>query len=58
MIMARESVFRSAYYSGLFLFFVVFLTIVLFCTFSSINLFSFYLFFEVRIVPTVFIILG
>nr|URX53585.1 NADH dehydrogenase subunit 4 [Neotermes cf. meruensis] len=58
MIMASESVFRSAYYSGLFLFFVVFLTIVLFCTFSSINLFSFYLFFEVSIVPTVFIILG
>nr|URX53650.1 NADH dehydrogenase subunit 4 [Kalotermitidae sp. 4 AB-2022a] len=58
MIMASESVFRLKYYPGLFLFFVVLLVIVLFCTFGSTNLFSFYLFFEVSIVPTVFVILG
>jgi NADH-ubiquinone oxidoreductase chain 4 len=29
-----------------------------FCTFSRINLFSFYLFFERRLIPTVFLILG
>nr|URX53054.1 NADH dehydrogenase subunit 4 [Glyptotermes sp. 10 AB-2022a] len=58
MIMASESVFRFSYYSGLFLIFVVLLMVVLFCTFSSINLFSFYLFFESSIIPTVFLILG
>nr|UQJ75243.1 NADH dehydrogenase subunit 4 [Glyptotermes sp.] len=58
MIMASESVFRSVYYPGLFMSFVVLLMIMLFCTFSSINLFSFYLFFESSIIPTVFLILG
>nr|URX54040.1 NADH dehydrogenase subunit 4 [Neotermes fulvescens] len=58
MIMASETVLRSVYYSGLFLFFVVTLIVSLFCTFGSLNLFSFYFFFEVSIVPTVFIILG
>jgi NADH-ubiquinone oxidoreductase chain 4 len=32
--------------------------VILFCTFSRINLFSFYLFFESRLIPTVFLILG
>nr|URX54482.1 NADH dehydrogenase subunit 4 [Neotermes sp. 8 AB-2022a] len=58
MIMASESVFRSSYYSGLFLFFVILLIIMLFCTFGSVGLFSFYLFFESSLIPTVFIILG
>nr|URH16835.1 NADH dehydrogenase subunit 4 [Glyptotermes pubescens] len=58
MIMASESVLRFAYYSDLFLVFVVLLMIALFCTFGSINLFSFYLFFESSIIPTVFLILG
>jgi NADH-ubiquinone oxidoreductase chain 4 len=56
--MARESIFRSVFYPGLFLFFVVLLVIMLFCTFGRTNFFSFYLFFESSIVPTVFIILG
>jgi NADH-ubiquinone oxidoreductase chain 4 len=58
IIMARESIFRSVYYPNLFLIFVVLLIIMLFCIFSRINLFSFYLFFESRIIPTVFLILG
>nr|YP_009744661.1 NADH dehydrogenase subunit 4 [Neotermes koshunensis]QIG86655.1 NADH dehydrogenase subunit 4 [Neotermes koshunensis]URX54092.1 NADH dehydrogenase subunit 4 [Neotermes sp. 3 AB-2022a] len=58
MITASESIFRSSYYSGLFLFFVVLLIIMLFCTFGSVGLFSFYLFFESSLIPTVFIILG
>jgi NADH-ubiquinone oxidoreductase chain 4 len=58
MIMASESVFRSFYYPGFFLGVVVVLMIMLFCTFGSINLFSFYLFFESSIVPTIFLILG
>jgi hypothetical protein len=39
MSMATESVLRSVYYSSLFLFFVDLLVILLFCTFSRINLF-------------------
>nr|URX53158.1 NADH dehydrogenase subunit 4 [Cryptotermes queenslandis] len=58
MIMASESILRSFYYQGLFLFFVVLLVVFLFCTFGSVNLFSFYLFFESSLIPTVFIILG
>nr|UQJ75139.1 NADH dehydrogenase subunit 4 [Rugitermes sp.] len=58
MILASESVFRFFFYPGLFLFFVCLLMIMLFCTFSSINLFSFYLFFESSLIPTVFLILG
>jgi hypothetical protein len=44
------SIFRSFYYPGLFLRFVVLLISILFCTFSRINLFSFYLFFESNLV--------
>jgi NADH:ubiquinone oxidoreductase subunit 4 (subunit M) len=58
IIMARESIFRSVYYPGLFLGFVVLLLIMLFCTFTRINLFSFYLIFESSLTPTVFFILG
>nr|URX53366.1 NADH dehydrogenase subunit 4 [Glyptotermes fuscus] len=58
MITASESVLRSDYYSGLFMGFIVLLMIMLFCTFSSIGLFSFYLFFEGSLIPTVFLILG
>jgi NADH-ubiquinone oxidoreductase chain 4 len=58
IIMARESIFRSVYYPNLFLVFLVVLMVILFCTFSRINLFSFYLFFESRLIPTVFLILG
>nr|URX53507.1 NADH dehydrogenase subunit 4 [Longicaputermes sinaicus]URX53533.1 NADH dehydrogenase subunit 4 [Longicaputermes sinaicus]URX53559.1 NADH dehydrogenase subunit 4 [Longicaputermes sinaicus] len=58
MVMASESIFRSGYYPGFFLFVVVVLMVMLFCTFGSVNLFSFYLFFESSLVPTVFLILG
>nr|AVN67355.1 NADH dehydrogenase subunit 4 [Byrsotria rothi] len=58
MIMASESVFRTNYFSGFFLFMIVLLLIMLFCTFSSLSLFSFYLFFESSLIPTLFLILG
>nr|URX53340.1 NADH dehydrogenase subunit 4 [Kalotermes approximatus] len=58
MIMASESVLRSFYYPGFFLGVVISLMVMLFCTFGSINLFSFYLFFESSLIPTVFLILG
>nr|AQP29205.1 NADH dehydrogenase subunit 4 [Cyrilliotermes angulariceps] len=58
MILASESVFRSGYFSGFFLFVVIFLAIMLYCTFSSISLLSFYIFFESSLIPTLFLILG
>nr|URH16666.1 NADH dehydrogenase subunit 4 [Embiratermes neotenicus] len=58
MIMASESVFRHNYFSGFFIFVVVALTIMLYCTFSSISLLSFYIFFESSLIPTLFLILG
>ena len=37
---------------------MVVLLIFLVCTFGSLNVFSFYLFFERRLIPTLFLILG
>jgi NADH-ubiquinone oxidoreductase chain 4 len=56
--LARESNFRLGYFSGLFLFVVIILTIILYCTFRRIGLLSFYIFFESRLIPTLFLILG
>nr|YP_009407570.1 NADH dehydrogenase subunit 4 [Anabropsis carli]ASA68844.1 NADH dehydrogenase subunit 4 [Anabropsis carli] len=58
MITASESVYHYKYYNGLFTFMIVFLLLMLFCTFSSLSLFSFYLFFESSLIPTLFLILG
>jgi NADH-ubiquinone oxidoreductase chain 4 len=58
MILARESIFRLGYFSGFFLFVVIALTILLYCTFRRISLLSFYIFFESRLIPTLFLILG
>nr|YP_009647938.1 NADH dehydrogenase subunit 4 [Isophya major]QBZ37739.1 NADH dehydrogenase subunit 4 [Isophya major] len=58
MITASESVYRHSFYEGLFLFMVVCLLIMLYCTFSSMTLFSFYLFFEGSLIPTLLLILG
>nr|AVN67944.1 NADH dehydrogenase subunit 4 [Parcoblatta uhleriana] len=58
MIMASESVYHHMYFSSFFLIIVLFLLIMLYCTFSSMNLFSFYLFFESSLIPTLFLILG
>nr|YP_010620962.1 NADH dehydrogenase subunit 4 [Hebardina concinna]WAX39306.1 NADH dehydrogenase subunit 4 [Hebardina concinna] len=58
MIMSSESILRHDYYSGFFLIIVLLLLIMLYCTFSSISIFSFYLFFEGSLIPTLFLILG
>jgi hypothetical protein len=58
VLMIRESIFRSCYFSGFFVFVVVFLMIILYCTFSRVGLLSFYVFFERRLIPTLFLILG
>ena len=58
MVLARESIFRLNYFSGFFLFVVIALTIMLYCTFTRIGLLSFYIFFESSLIPTLFLILG
>nr|QVL29273.1 NADH dehydrogenase subunit 4 [Ceratitis bremii] len=58
MIVASESVNKYNNYMNLFLFNILFLLIFLVLTFSSMNLFMFYLFFESSLIPTLFLILG
>nr|YP_010691630.1 NADH dehydrogenase subunit 4 [Ceratitis cosyra]WBU94554.1 NADH dehydrogenase subunit 4 [Ceratitis cosyra] len=58
MIVASESVNKYNNYKNLFLFNVLILLIFLVLTFSSMNLFMFYLFFESSLIPTLFLILG
>nr|AIT96951.1 NADH dehydrogenase subunit 4 [Togoperla sp. KW-2014] len=58
MVTASESVYRGNNHQQFFLFMVVMLLAFLVCTFSSLNLFLFYLFFESSLIPTLFLILG
>nr|YP_009176814.1 NADH dehydrogenase subunit 4 [Delia antiqua]ALJ11013.1 NADH dehydrogenase subunit 4 [Delia antiqua] len=58
MLMASELVYKYGNYTNLFLFNIILLLILLVFTFSSMNLFMFYLFFESSLIPTLFLILG
>nr|QWB85672.1 NADH dehydrogenase subunit 4 [Mantitheus pekinensis] len=58
MILASESFFKLGNYAELFLVIMIFLLISLFLTFSSMNLFIFYLFFEISLIPTLILIIG
>nr|YP_010697692.1 NADH dehydrogenase subunit 4 [Hypoderma sinense]WCF76320.1 NADH dehydrogenase subunit 4 [Hypoderma sinense] len=58
MLMASESIYKLNSYVNLFLFNILMLLIFLMLTFSSMNLFGFYLFFESSLIPTLFLILG
>nr|AND95961.1 NADH deshydrogenase subunit 4 [Onthophagus carbonarius] len=58
MIMASESVNYKSYYVNFFMFMVLLLLFFLFITFSSMNLFLFYLFFEMSLIPTLILIVG
>nr|YP_009092097.1 NADH dehydrogenase subunit 4 [Aporia potanini intercostata]AGG35781.1 NADH dehydrogenase subunit 4 [Aporia potanini intercostata] len=58
MIMASESLFKYKYYYNLFLMNILFLLIMLFLTFSMMNILMFYLFFEGSLIPTLILILG
>nr|AYR05306.1 NADH dehydrogenase subunit 4 [Coleoptera sp. ACP-2013] len=58
MILASENLYKKNYYWELFLLMIVVLMISLFITFSSLNFFIFYLFFEVSLIPTLFLIIG
>nr|YP_009971703.1 NADH dehydrogenase subunit 4 [Palaestes abruptus]QNG56283.1 NADH dehydrogenase subunit 4 [Palaestes abruptus]QNG56413.1 NADH dehydrogenase subunit 4 [Palaestes abruptus] len=58
MIMASEMIFKLNNYFQLFLIVMVFLMFSLFMTFSSLNLFLFYLFFEMSLILTLMLIIG
>nr|AYJ22290.1 NADH dehydrogenase subunit 4 [Lymantria mathura]QYK91752.1 NADH dehydrogenase subunit 4 [Lymantria mathura] len=58
MIMASENLFKMDFYVGFFLFNVIVLLIMLFMTFSVVNMFMFYLFFEGSLIPTLVLIIG
>nr|QYB23342.1 NADH dehydrogenase subunit 4 [Oncocera semirubella] len=58
MIMASENLYKINFYVGFFMFNLIFLLLMLFLTFSVMNLFMFYLFFEGSLIPTLMLIVG
>nr|YP_010585869.1 NADH dehydrogenase subunit 4 [Choristoneura metasequoiacola]UZY20652.1 NADH dehydrogenase subunit 4 [Choristoneura metasequoiacola] len=58
MLMASENLFKIKFYISFFLFNIIFLLIMLYMTFSVMNLFMFYLFFEGSLIPTLLLIMG
>lgn len=58
MYMAREKIVKNNNFLTVFTFLILFLLLALVLTFRTLNLFMFYLFFEVRLIPTLFLILG
>nr|QXG82680.1 NADH dehydrogenase subunit 4 [Alleculinae sp. BMNH 1042437] len=58
MLMASEKIYLKNNWWNLFLFVLLFLMISLYITFSSLNLFVFYIFFEVSLIPTLVLIVG
>nr|AWN56150.1 NADH dehydrogenase subunit 4 [Canthidium sp. DPP-2018] len=58
MLMASEKIFNKNNYYNLFMLVMLFLLISLFFTFISMNLFVFYLFFEMSLIPTLMLIIG
>nr|YP_010688258.1 NADH dehydrogenase subunit 4 [Fusoleon stigmatus]WBR65452.1 NADH dehydrogenase subunit 4 [Fusoleon stigmatus] len=58
MLTASESINRFNYSTNFFILNIFVLLIALCLTFSSLNLFYFYLFFESSLIPTLFLIIG
>nr|YP_009024629.1 NADH dehydrogenase subunit 4 [Lamproptera curius]AHN13398.1 NADH dehydrogenase subunit 4 [Lamproptera curius] len=58
MIMASENLKKNFFYMNFFLFNIIILLILLYMTFSVMNLFLFYLFFESSLIPTLMLIMG
>nr|AZL93701.1 NADH dehydrogenase subunit 4 [Helicoverpa gelotopoeon] len=58
MIMASENLYKMNFYLNFFLFNIIFLLIMLYLTFSVVNMFLFYLFFEGSLIPTLMLIIG
>nr|QXJ79784.1 NADH dehydrogenase subunit 4 [Suinzona cyrtonoides] len=58
MILASSKLFNLSNYFNLFNLIIVILMFSLYMTFSSLNLFIFYLFFEISLIPTLMLIIG
>nr|AYR05265.1 NADH dehydrogenase subunit 4 [Coleoptera sp. ACP-2013] len=58
MILASEKLNKTGNYINLFMTVILLLMISLFMTFSFLNLFGFYLFFEISLIPTLILIIG
>lgn len=58
IIISRESIYYLNYFCSFFLIIIIVLIIILYCAFGRLRLFSYYLFFEGRLIPTLFLILG
>nr|YP_010449383.1 NADH dehydrogenase subunit 4 [Jamides bochus]UTT74587.1 NADH dehydrogenase subunit 4 [Jamides bochus] len=58
MIMSSENLYKNNLYISYFLINIMFLMIMLYLTFSMMNLFMFYLFFEGSLIPTLLLIIG
>nr|ALO70414.1 NADH deshydrogenase subunit 4 [Brundinia marina] len=58
MLLASAKVYNKQNYEQLFLFLILMLMLSLLMTFSSMNLFIFYLFFEMSLIPTLVLIIG
>nr|APX40546.1 NADH dehydrogenase subunit 4 [Labidostomis ghilianii] len=58
MVLASEKIFKLNNFFSLFNLVILALMVSLYLTFSSLNLFIFYLFFEVSLIPTLLLILG
>nr|YP_003331349.1 NADH dehydrogenase subunit 4 [Acmaeodera sp. NCS-2009]ACM45045.1 NADH dehydrogenase subunit 4 [Acmaeodera sp. NCS-2009] len=58
MILSSGKIYKNFFFSNAFLFMNLFLVFSLFCAFCTLDLFIFYLFFEVSLIPTLILILG
>nr|YP_010709559.1 NADH dehydrogenase subunit 4 [Rhagonycha tibetana]WCS40155.1 NADH dehydrogenase subunit 4 [Rhagonycha tibetana] len=58
MILASEKIITMNFYSNMFILMLMILMISLYMVFSSMNLFIFYIFFEISVIPTLILILG
>nr|QOL00850.1 NADH dehydrogenase subunit 4 [Phyllomimus sinicus] len=58
MIMSSSSIYFNKIYEGVFLGLIIFLLMMLICAFISLDYFSFYIFFEGSLIPTILLILG
>nr|YP_010582839.1 NADH dehydrogenase subunit 4 [Psychoda alternata]AQX36174.1 NADH dehydrogenase subunit 4 [Psychoda alternata] len=58
MYMASEKILSNNNFLTVFTFLILFLLLALVLTFSTLNFFMFYLFFEISLIPTLFLILG
>nr|AII02414.1 NADH dehydrogenase subunit 4 [Eudonia angustea] len=58
MIMASENLLKINFYYNFFMANLIFLLIMLYLTFSVMNLFMFYMYFEGSLIPTLMLIIG